>query len=70
MPPVIGVYFAEIIEEGNDGGEALLPVAGHLGPEPGHAVLDLVHLGDAANGEQHLTGDGHAEARAGRDPLA
>ncbi|MGQ0591537.1 MAG: hypothetical protein ACT4QB_02500 [Gammaproteobacteria bacterium] len=31
--------------------EALVPVAGHLGLEPGHAVLDLVVLGDAANGD-------------------
>lgn len=37
-PPVIGVYFAQIIEEGGDGGEALVPIVGHLGLEPGDAV--------------------------------
>ena len=60
--PVMGIRSTQIIEERDDAGEALVPVAGHLGLEPGHAVLDFVHLSDAANGEQHLTGDGRAEA--------
>jgi hypothetical protein len=54
---VIGIDSAQITEEGDGGSEALVPVAGHLGLEPSHAVLDIVLLGDAANGEQHLTGD-------------
>jgi hypothetical protein len=53
--PVIGIDSAQKIEEEHDSGEALVPVAGYLGLEPDHAVLDLVLLGDAAHGEQHVT---------------